>query len=166
MIFTFQRAPKHIIRYGKQYERALAAQLIMLAPMAPHFASELWSKFASTSNRINSSSAELQWNEDVLAQKWPEIDQHYQLDLAIKVNGFENCCIKIPRSHIDKVTHNDALDLAFNTDSVTSYLIDKKIRTTNFVLYPGIEAILNIYVDKVKQEKNSDPVNSNEEVVH
>lgn len=155
------------MRYGKQYERALAAQIIMLAPMAPHFASELWSKFASAANRLNTNIPELQWDEDVLTQKWPEIDQNYQLDLAIKVNGFENCCIKIPRSHIDKVTHNDALDLAFNTDSVTSYLIDKKIRTTNFVLYPGIEAILNIYVDKVKQEKQTNNSNANnEEIVH
>ncbi|XP_013106187.2 leucine--tRNA ligase, mitochondrial [Stomoxys calcitrans] len=164
---SLRRTPKHVMRYGKQYERALASQIIMLAPMAPHFASELWSKFASASNRINSTSPELQWHEDVLSQRWPEIDQEYQLDLAIKVNGFENCCIKIPRSHIDKVTHNDALDLAFNTDSVTSYLIDKKIRTTNFVLYPGIEAILNIYVDKVKQEKknpSTDP--PNEEALH
>lgn len=154
------------MRYSKQYERALASQIIMLAPMAPHFASELWSKFASASNRINSSSTELQWDKDVLSQKWPEIDQHYQLDLAIKVNGFENCCIKIPRSHIDKVTHNDALDLAFNTDSVTSYLIDKKIRTTNFVLYPGIEAILNIYVDKVKEEKKTSSEKATEDVGH
>ena len=155
------------MRYGKQYERALAAQLIMLAPMAPHFASELWSKFASAPNRINNSLPELQWDQDVLSQMWPEIDQNYHLDLAIKVNGFENCCIKIPRSHIDRVTHNDALDIAFNTDSVTSYLIDKKIRTTNFVLYPGIEAILNIYVDKVKQEKSTNASTSNnEEIVH
>ncbi|XP_037807422.1 probable leucine--tRNA ligase, mitochondrial [Lucilia sericata] len=164
---SLRRTPKHIIRYGKHYERALAAQIIMLAPMAPHFASELWSKFASAPQRLNTSATELQWDKDVLSQQWPEIDQNYQLDLAIKVNGFENCCIKIPRSHIDKVTHNDALDLAFNTDSVTSYLIDKKIRTTNFVLYPGIEAILNIYVDKVKQEKQSNSSNtSNEEIVH
>ncbi|XP_073839424.1 leucyl-tRNA synthetase, mitochondrial isoform X2 [Musca autumnalis] len=163
---SLRRAPKHVMRYSKQFERALASQIIMLAPMAPHFASELWSKFASASNRINSSSNELQWDKDVLSQKWPEIDQHYQLDLAVKVNGFENCCIKIPRSHIDKVTHNDALDLAFNTDSVTSYLIDKKIRTTNFVLYPGIEAILNIYVDKVKEETKKSSANATEDVGH
>lgn len=155
------------MRYGKQYERALASQLIMLAPMAPHFASELWLKFATAPHRLNATSAELQWEEDVLSQKWPEIDQNYQLDLAIRINGYENCCLKIPRSHIDSVTHNDALDLAFNTDSVTSYLIDKKIRTTNFVLYPGIEAILHINVDKAKQEKSNATTNSNnEEAVH
>jgi len=100
---------------------------------------------------LNPASQELQWSEDVLAQRWPDIDAAYNLDLSIKVNGFENCVIKVQRTHLDKVTHSDALDIAFNTESVTSYLIDKKIRNTNFVLYPGIEAILNIYVDKAQK---------------
>ncbi|KAL7734259.1 hypothetical protein ACLKA6_011923 [Drosophila palustris] len=148
---SLRRTPKHIQRHGKQFERALAAQIIMLAPMAPHFASELWSKFVSVPGRLNAASEELQWTKDVLEQRWPDVDAAYQLDLAIKVNGFENCVIKVARNQLDKVNHSDALDIAFNTHSVTSYLIDKKIRTTNFVLYPGIEAILNIYVDKLKK---------------
>nr|NP_647932.1 Leucyl-tRNA synthetase, mitochondrial [Drosophila melanogaster]AAF47943.1 Leucyl-tRNA synthetase, mitochondrial [Drosophila melanogaster]AAL90295.1 LD44376p [Drosophila melanogaster] len=150
---SLRRTPKHVLRHGKQFERALAAQIIMLAPMAPHFASELWSKFVAIPGRLNPASQELQWSEDVLAQRWPDIDPAYNLDLSIKVNGFENCVIKVQRTHLDKVTHSDALDIAFNTESVTSYLIDKKIRTTNFVLYPGIEAILNIYVDKAKMKQ-------------
>lgn len=132
----------------------------MLAPMAPHFASELWSKFVSITGRLNAASEELQWSEDVLAQRWPDVDAAYQLDLSIRVNGFENCVIKVPRNQLDKVNHSDALDIAFNTESVTSYLIDKKIRTTNFVLYPGIEAQLNIYVDKV--QKTQKPAKSSD----
>ncbi|EDW58267.1 leucine--tRNA ligase, mitochondrial [Drosophila virilis] len=155
---SLRRTPKHIQRQGKQFERALAAQLIMLAPMAPHFASELWSKFVAVPGRLNAGSAELQWTQDVLAQRWPDVDAAYQLDLSIKVNGYENCVIKVARNQLDQVSHSDAMDIAFNTHSVTSYLIDKKIRTTNFVLYPGIEAILNIYVDKL--EKTQKPVSS------
>uniref|UniRef100_A0A6P4EQN5 leucine--tRNA ligase n=1 Tax=Drosophila rhopaloa TaxID=1041015 RepID=A0A6P4EQN5_DRORH len=157
---SLRRTPKHVLRHGKQFERALAAQIIMLAPMAPHFASELWSKFVAIPGRLNPASQELQWSEDVLAQRWPDIDAAYNLDLSIKVNGFENCVIKVQRTHLDKVTHSDALDIAFNTESVTSYLIDKKIRTTNFVLYPGIEAILNIYVDKA--QKTQKPATSDD----
>ncbi|XP_054734388.1 leucine--tRNA ligase, mitochondrial-like [Anastrepha obliqua] len=160
---SLRRAPKHIVRYSPQYERALASQIIMLAPMAPHFASELWSKFVTVPNRLNSSTPELQWERNVLEQSWPDIDADYKLDLTIKVNGFENCAIKIARNNLDSITYNDAMDIAFNTPSVTSYLTDKKIRTTNFVLYPGIEAILNIYVDKIKQS-TAQAANSNEEV--
>lgn len=65
---------------------------------------------------------------------------------------------------MDKLTYEAAMDIAFNTDSVTSYLTDKKIRITNFVHYPGIEAILNIFVDKVKKPKKDN--NENEKVVN
>ncbi|ALC43061.1 Aats-leu [Drosophila busckii] len=158
---SLRRTPKHVQRHGKQFERALAAQIIMLAPMAPHFASELWSKFVSVRGRLNNASEELQWSEDVLKQRWPDVDASYELDLSIKVNGFENCVIKVSGTQLDKLGHSDALDIAFNTNSVTAYLIDKKIRNTNFVLYPGIEAILNIYVDKLpkaQQAKSSGDV--------
>lgn len=140
----------------------MAAQIIMLAPMAPHFASELWSKFVSVPGRLNAECEELQWTEDVLAQRWPDVDAAYQLDLSIKINAFENCVIKVARNQLDKINHSDAMDIAFNTDSVTSYLIDKKIRTTNFILYPGIEATLNIYVEKLSKAQKS-AKNSNDE---
>lgn len=84
--FQFQRTPKHIIKHGKHFERALATQIIMLAPMAPHYASELWSKFCSTPNRLNPESDELQWNKDVLSQRWPSVDLQYKLDFTVRVS--------------------------------------------------------------------------------
>lgn len=64
----------------------MASQLVMLAPMAPHFASELWAKFVSTPNRINEDSEDIKWTDDVLEQMWPNVDMEYNLDLIIKVN--------------------------------------------------------------------------------
>lgn len=57
----------------------------MLAPMAPHFASELWSKFVAAPNHLNLNESEIKWQQDVLQQCWPEIDMNYKLDLTIKV---------------------------------------------------------------------------------
>ena len=37
-----------------QYERALGVQIIMLAPLAPHFASELWTAFVDNSSKHSS----------------------------------------------------------------------------------------------------------------
>lgn len=66
----------------------------MLAPMAPHFASELWSKFLAAPNRLNVDSTEIQWDKDVLQQCWPEVDANYNLDLSIKVGKYFQCYIK------------------------------------------------------------------------
>lgn len=57
----------------------------MLAPIAPHFASELWSHFIQIENRINTNSLDINWNENVLEQQWPEVDAEYELNLEVKV---------------------------------------------------------------------------------
>lgn len=54
--------------------------------MAPHFASELWSKFLLVPNRLNSELAAIQWDKNVLEQSWPTVDNDYKLDLRFKVN--------------------------------------------------------------------------------
>lgn len=61
----------------------------MIAPMAPHFASELWSLFTRVPKRLNQSSDEINWDLDVLEQSWPKIDAHYALDLTIMVRDCE-----------------------------------------------------------------------------
>nr|CAI5823146.1 unnamed protein product [Callosobruchus analis] len=67
---SLRKCPPAVYAYSKQFERALAAQIILLAPMAPHFASELWSGFVSAPNRLNDS-GEVIWDKAVLEQKWP-----------------------------------------------------------------------------------------------
>ena len=73
---------------GLHFERALACQIIMLAPMAPHFASELWSGFVSAPHRLNTSTDEIDWNSKVLEQSWPNVDMNYALDLICMVSTF------------------------------------------------------------------------------
>ena len=53
-----QKIPKHLIGESEQFERALGAQIIMLAPLAPHFASELWSAFVDHAARRSN---DFQW---------------------------------------------------------------------------------------------------------
>lgn len=81
---SIRRAPPFVVAHGLQYERALACQLILLAPIAPHFASELWSGFVSAQNRLNYS-GEVAWDKTVLEQKWPNVDYNYNLDLVCQV---------------------------------------------------------------------------------
>lgn len=84
LVIQLQRVPPAIFAHSLQFERALACQIILLAPMAPHFASELWSGFVSAPNRLNNTQ-EILWDKTVLEQKWPEIDVDYNLDLICMV---------------------------------------------------------------------------------
>lgn len=49
--------------------------------MAPHFASALWSGFVSAPGRINENCEQISWEDDVINQKWPEVDNDYNLNL-------------------------------------------------------------------------------------
>lgn len=77
--------PPAVFSKSLQFERALACQIILLAPIAPYFASELWSGFISAPNRINTTE-EIKWDKDVLEQNWPKIDDNYNMNIVCQVN--------------------------------------------------------------------------------
>lgn len=82
-----------MIKHGAQYERALATLIRLMAPIAPHFASELWSLFLATPNRVNVGENtmidDIDWDGDVMQQRWPIVDDAYELDLIFKVSNFD-----------------------------------------------------------------------------
>ena len=78
---------KTCLTKSPQFERALAVQMIMLAPLAPHFASELWAGFCSAPHRLTNDGG-IQWDKDVLEQNWPEIDMNYKMRLQVFVSKF------------------------------------------------------------------------------
>lgn len=80
------------LRKSREYERALVVQILMLAPFAPHFASELWSIFCSTKHLLIDSK-EVDLDKDLLEQRWPEIDMDYKLTLHVLVSIFMYFCI-------------------------------------------------------------------------
>lgn len=61
----------------------------MLAPMAPHFASALWSGFLSAPGRLNQNWEQISWEDDVMNQKWPQVDSDYVLNLFCVVCIFK-----------------------------------------------------------------------------
>jgi len=41
---------------SREYERGLGALIVMLAPLAPHFASELWAAFVDNASKESATS--------------------------------------------------------------------------------------------------------------
>lgn len=76
--------PPIVFAKSAQFERALACQIVLLAPVAPHFASELWCMFISAPDRL-CASEEICWNRGVFEQTWPKIDSDYNMDLICQV---------------------------------------------------------------------------------
>lgn len=132
--------------------------LIMISPMAPHFASEMWSRFVSAPHRKN---LEINWNSDILHQNWPEVDDTHDLSVMVKVNCIDSATYKFPRAKLDQLRHEDVLQMAMRDEKVLDVISSINITSTKFDLYPGCHGVLNIFLDqplKVKKEKKKKKV--------
>lgn len=58
----------------------------MLAPVTPHFCSELWAGLQSAPHRLTESSNLIDWEKGVLEQTWPKVDENYELSFLCKVS--------------------------------------------------------------------------------
>ncbi|KAH1008667.1 hypothetical protein HUJ05_009202 [Dendroctonus ponderosae] len=149
---SLRRAPVAVFCHSRQFERALAAQIILLAPMAPHFASELWAGFTSAPNRLNQST-EILWDRPVLEQQWPETDMNYQLDLVCQVNGWENCTVKFERRILDRLDKEEAVRVAMSQQAIESTLRMRNVLNVKFTVYPGVDSVVNFMTDQPPPKK-------------
>ncbi|OAD55694.1 putative leucine--tRNA ligase, mitochondrial, partial [Eufriesea mexicana] len=126
------------MKKSREYERALAVQIIMIAPFAPHFASELWSAFSAAKYHLISED-EVKLDKDVMEQRWPEIDTNYKMSLKVKINGTSYGTIKIPKCELDKLSYEAAFDLIYNLPSVQKHLANHKVVKSTLVSREGCD---------------------------
>lgn len=156
---AIRRATPDVMALGKNYERALAAQIIMLAPMAPHFASELWSRFRNTEGKISKDSQVINWTTDVLSQTWPKVDPHHTVELTVKANNYLVTQLPIKCSELATMTGEQAYCMALNDTNVAEYFKNRKVLDTNWTVYSDYEGILMIKIartdEKVRNAKKA-----------
>ncbi|KFW95464.1 hypothetical protein N336_06084, partial [Phalacrocorax carbo] len=71
---VLHQASQPLILHSTEFEDALATLCIMVAPMAPHIASEMWKGLAHMQNKL---CTHHHWDVDVLHQSWPKVDPEY-----------------------------------------------------------------------------------------
>ncbi|XP_041263823.1 probable leucine--tRNA ligase, mitochondrial isoform X1 [Onychostruthus taczanowskii] len=71
---VLHHAPRPLVLHSTEFEDALASLCIMVAPMAPHIASEMWKGLAHMQNKL---CTHHHWDVDVLLQSWPKVDPDY-----------------------------------------------------------------------------------------
>ncbi|KAK8733627.1 hypothetical protein OTU49_006396 [Cherax quadricarinatus] len=129
------RKVPNCLMLSEEFERTLGALIIMLSPLAPHFASELWAGFCSVAN-----SSHINKDLALLEQQWPEVDQEYPLSLKYSVLGKEAREVKVPRKVLDHLTPEAALDLISAAEDFQDYLGERSIIATHLKVLPGLEA--------------------------
>ncbi|KAM9806956.1 leucine--tRNA ligase, mitochondrial isoform 1-T2 [Syngnathus typhle] len=86
---TLSSSTVRVVQHSEEFEDALAALIMMTAPMAPHLASELWAGLCQMNNPISST---LRRGGDVLSQSWPTVDPAYLatpdfVDISVRINN-------------------------------------------------------------------------------
>ncbi|KAF3839972.1 hypothetical protein F7725_018689 [Dissostichus mawsoni] len=95
---TLSSATVRVAQHSVEFEEALAALVMMTAPMAPHLASELWAGLCQVENPL---SPILQRGGDVLQQVWPTVDPEYLevpdfVELSVLINNKACGTVTVP----------------------------------------------------------------------
>ncbi|RVE41321.1 hypothetical protein evm_014029 [Chilo suppressalis] len=109
--------PPTVIAKSKEFEVALASLIVMLAPVTPHFCSELWAGFVSAPHRISSHES-IQWDKNLFEQRWPKVNKEYNLSLLCKVDGADRCDLKIKAADLEKLDSKNAINMAVRQDAI------------------------------------------------
>ncbi len=152
---TIRRAPPDVMAHGEQYERALSAQIIMLAPFAPHFSSELWSRFIAAPNRVNDKSEYICWSEDVFGQKWPRVEAHHKVKFLVKINNSLMQEFKIPCGELNILSEQEAILLALKHDRTERALKKSKIMSAEWIIHKDYGGTLNFTTENIRKHENS-----------
>ncbi|XP_075216257.1 leucyl-tRNA synthetase, mitochondrial [Lycorma delicatula] len=150
---SLRKSSKDVIALGGEYERALVTQVIMLAPVAPHFASELWAGIQDAPGRINKIPNEIKWNISLDEQLWPQVDLDYKLEVYLLVNNAVKNIMKLPRREFELLNVDNAKSLALSDATVQKVLAGSLVRDVKFELFPSYGANINLLTE-LRRHKN------------
>ncbi|XP_033109987.1 probable leucine--tRNA ligase, mitochondrial isoform X2 [Anneissia japonica] len=139
---VLRSVPDATVMSSVNYEDALASLCIMLAPMAPHIASEMWQGLAS----VAQPSSQFQWDKTVLEQSWPVLDEKVVckdevVKVVIKINNQTKGHIMVPVLARDNeeeirrlVTESDVGKLHLNKRTLKKVVFASKVPLLNYVV--------------------------------
>ncbi|GIY71402.1 leucyl-tRNA synthetase [Caerostris extrusa] len=114
----------------------------MLAPMAPHFSSELWTAFSSAASGKEPSFDITK--KPVLHQKWPEIPADCSMEIVIKINGDEVDSISIAKNDLDQLPAQKAIEAALKRQKVVDILNEGKVKHANYKAWENHDSEVHI----------------------
>lgn len=132
------KIPLDVSQSSKAYERALADLIIMISPMAPHFASELWSGLKSHALYESHD-----WAANVLDQRWPTPDRDFLMPLTYRINNVDVSEVGVPYQLFDQLTREAALSIV-KQDPKFGQMMTKSMAIENYHLKvdKGLKALL------------------------
>lgn len=141
---TLTSATVRVLQHSVEFEEALAALVLMTAPMAPHLASELWAGLCQIKNPLSP----LLQEGDVLQQPWPTVDPEY-----LEVPDFVELTVMVNNKSCGKVTV--PVQVSKDLETVQRLVLDSELGQTHLserkvkraILSPRT-ALINFLIDE------------------
>ena len=140
--------PGQVKRDHWEYQRGLGAALIALAPIAPHFAAEMWERFSRVPRKLGD---EFEWGKSVFQQPWPELDDTYNLKIAVKSRGKDVVQIPVARWRFRDLGAEEAFDLACHEPKIQEGVLPHEF-TYEFSKLEDYEATLSFNFSLSEEE--------------
>lgn len=150
---SLKKSSKGAMCKSLEFERSVAALIIMLSPMAPHFCSELWSNLQSAPGRLDVSGEYIKWDSPLLLQSWPKVDPNYILELVCKVNNAVKATVKLPCEQLNNLERDSAFKIALDQDKVHSFIEGCSVLRYEYEIIDNYEATINIVIDHLQRRK-------------
>ncbi|NXC73573.1 SYLM protein, partial [Anhinga anhinga] len=125
---VLHQASQPLILHSTEFEDALTTLCIMVAPMAPHIASEMWKGLAHVPNKL---CTHHHWDADVLHQSWPKVDPEYLqpsdvVEMSVLINN--KACGKVFVPHQAARNFEEVHDLVLQSELGVKHLQGRTIK--------------------------------------
>jgi len=141
MVGVAWTTPGQVKRDAAEFQHLLGSILILLAPIAPHFTSELWAGLRTVPVKH---SQDLDWNAGLFQQTWPEVDPTYNMPIKVVGNNKVMAEMQMVKWRFDELTLDQAFDLACHENTVQESILPYDILDKSLEIQEGYAAILNI----------------------
>ncbi|CAN2389644.1 Belongs to the class-I aminoacyl-tRNA synthetase family [Pristimantis euphronides] len=134
-----------VVQHSREFEDALASLIIMLSPMAPHLASELWRGMGHVTHKL---CTHYNWSQDVLSLTWPTLDPEYfsqpdMVEVSVLVNNKKCGSVRLPFTISQDA--KKVQDLVLQSELGTNYLQGRTIK--RMILSPRT-ALVNFLLEE------------------
>ena len=141
MIAAAWAVPGQAKAAAPEYQRIVGDLLILLAPLAPHLATELWRCFRAAPRRL---CEDYRWEDEVWGQDWPALDPTTSLELRVVANNKEVARLNVAKWYFDTLTEEQAFDLACCEPKVQKRVLPHDMTDKALTKLEDFEAVLEI----------------------
>jgi len=150
MVSVAWTTPGQVKRDAAEFQHLLGTILLVLAPIAPHFMSELWAGLRTVPVKH---CQEFDWNSDLFQQKWPELDPTFNLPIKVVCNKRKEAELQVAKWMFDSLSLEQAFDLACHNNNVQDNVLPNEILDKSLQIHEDFEAVLTINYKAPKEKK-------------